>query len=41
MANESTPDNPLPVDFVPEGAVATHTVSVMAKIGLPSRRNIT
>ena len=24
MANESEPDNPLPVDFVPEGSVATH-----------------
>jgi predicted nuclease with TOPRIM domain len=27
MANESTPDNPLPVDFVPEGSVETHRVS--------------
>ena len=27
MANEREPDNPLPVDFVPEGAVATHRVS--------------
>jgi hypothetical protein len=27
MANESTPDNPLPADFVPDGAVATHRVS--------------
>lgn len=26
MANEREPDNPLPVDFVPEGAVATHRV---------------
>lgn len=26
MANESEPDNPLPVDFVPEGSVATHRV---------------
>jgi hypothetical protein len=27
MANESTPDDPLPADFVPEGAVARHRVS--------------
>jgi hypothetical protein len=27
MANESEPDNPLPVDFVPEGSVETHRVS--------------
>jgi hypothetical protein len=27
MANEREPDDPLPVDFVPEGAVATHRVS--------------
>ena len=27
MANEREPDSPLPVDFVPEGAVATHRVS--------------
>jgi hypothetical protein len=27
MANESTPDNPLPVDFVPEGSVETHRVN--------------
>jgi hypothetical protein len=27
MANESEPDNPLPVDFVPEGSVETHHVS--------------
>jgi len=27
MANEREPDNPLPVDFVPEGAVETHHVS--------------
>jgi hypothetical protein len=27
MANEREPDNPLPADFVPEGAVETHTVS--------------
>ena len=27
MANESTPSNPLPVDFVPEGAVANHRVA--------------
>src|SRR5216684_658516 len=27
MANEITPDNPLPVDFVPDGSVATHRVS--------------
>jgi len=27
MANEREPDNPLPADFVPEGAVATHRVS--------------
>ena len=27
MANEREPDNPLPVDFVPEGSVETHRVS--------------
>jgi len=27
MANESEPDNPLPLDFVPEGSVETHHVS--------------
>jgi hypothetical protein len=27
MANEREPDDPLPVDFVPEGSVATHRVS--------------
>jgi hypothetical protein len=27
MANETEPDNPLPVDFVPEGSVETHRVS--------------
>lgn len=27
MANEREPDNPLPADYVPEGAVATHRVS--------------
>jgi hypothetical protein len=27
MANEREPDNPLPVDFVPDGAVETHRVS--------------
>jgi hypothetical protein len=27
MANESEPDNPLPVDFVPKGSVETHRVS--------------
>ena len=27
MANEREPDDPLPADFVPEGAVATHRVS--------------
>jgi hypothetical protein len=27
MANEREPDNPLPADFVPEGAVETHRVS--------------
>jgi hypothetical protein len=27
MANERTPPNPLPVDFVPEGAVETHRVT--------------
>ncbi len=27
MANESEPDNPLPVDFVPDGSVETHRVS--------------
>ncbi len=27
MANEREPDNPLPIDFVPDGAVETHSVS--------------
>jgi hypothetical protein len=27
MANERTPPNPLPVDFVPDGSIATHRVS--------------
>jgi hypothetical protein len=27
MANEREPDNPLPADYVPDGAVATHRVS--------------
>jgi hypothetical protein len=27
MANEREPDDPLPVDFVPEGSVETHRVS--------------